>query len=84
MSLKPSKNSGSLPFCVGDKDKKTGGAAGGVPARPQRKGAHWGMGGARTAGGGRRDRTRLYPLAKNQHKMEENHLFSFPLKTGMI
>jgi len=46
----------------------------GIPARPQRKGAHWGMGGARTAGGGSRDRTRHYPLVKNPHKMEENHL----------
>jgi hypothetical protein len=41
------------------------------PARLQRKGAHWGMGGARTAGGGSRDRTRHYPLTKNPLKMEE-------------
>jgi len=29
------------------------------------------MGGARTAGGGNRDRTRHFPLVKNPHKMEE-------------
>jgi len=44
-------------------------------ARPQLKGARWGMGGARTAGGGSRDRTRHYPLVKNPHKMEEAYLF---------
>ena len=63
-----------LSILCGSNDKKTGGAAGGGPPdRPQRKGAYWGMGGARTAGGGSRDRTRHYPLVKNPHKMEENH-----------
>jgi hypothetical protein len=46
----------------------------GPPARPQRKGAHWGMGGARTAGGGSRDRTRHYPSVKNPHKMGEEQI----------
>jgi hypothetical protein len=45
----------------------------GPSGRPQRKGTHWGMGGARTAGGGSRDRTRHFPLLKNPHKMEEVH-----------
>ncbi len=43
----------------------------GPHARPQRKGAHWGMGGARTTGGGSRDRTRHFPSVKNPHKMQE-------------
>ena len=30
----------------------------GRPSRPQRKGSHWGMGGARTDGAVPRDRTR--------------------------